>query len=182
MRNSTAMLARWESGCWDASWALVHRTVEKCIQLGHQHRSQGRKEDEYEALQLLGSILSKTFLRTHQDFSAHSKFCVHQRAQWAVGCPLCYRKGSNFINSLLGEAGDHLSQTSARLLLTGTGPVHCIFLIQPRLETSCPTSTKNWIERAPSPPAVPGPTQRTLRRCCAICFSSYRWLGFQNDT
>ncbi|KAF8186977.1 heterokaryon incompatibility protein Het-C-domain-containing protein [Mycena galopus ATCC 62051] len=118
-----------ESGHWDTSRALVRRTLEKCIQLGRQHRSQGRKEDEYEALRLLGQAL-----HTLEDFSAHSNFCelalasmghhevfLHVGDQVRIKAPNGQRVaplvtgtfgGSDFTHSLLGEAGDHLSQAS----------------------------------------------------------------------
>ncbi|KAF7325801.1 hypothetical protein MKEN_00430700 [Mycena kentingensis (nom. inval.)] len=118
-----------ESGNWDTSKALVRRTLEKCIHLGRQHRSQGRKEDEYEAYRLLG-----TLLHTLEDFSAHSNFCElslvqmgHQEVFTHVGdqvrvqapngkwvAPLVTGTfgGDDFLHSLLGEAGDHLSQAS----------------------------------------------------------------------
>jgi hypothetical protein len=59
-----------ESGGWDTSKALVRRLLEKCVHTGRQARAQGRKEDEYEAFRLLG-----TLLHTLEDFPAHSNFC-----------------------------------------------------------------------------------------------------------
>jgi hypothetical protein len=59
-----------ESGTWDTSRALVRRLLEKCVHIGRQYRSNGRKEDEYEAFRLLG-----TLLHTLEDFPAHSNFC-----------------------------------------------------------------------------------------------------------
>ncbi|KAJ7740023.1 heterokaryon incompatibility protein HET-C [Mycena maculata] len=118
-----------ESGNWDTSKALVRRTLERCIHLGRQHRSQGRKEDEYEAYRLLGQSL-----HTLEDFSAHSNFC--EIAMVSMGHPEVFTHvgdqvriqapngkwvsplvtgtfgGSDFMHSLLGEAGDHLSQAS----------------------------------------------------------------------
>ena len=46
-----------ESGSWDTSKALVRRTLEQCINMGRQHRAQGRKQDEYEAYRLLGQAV-----------------------------------------------------------------------------------------------------------------------------
>lgn len=46
-----------EYGPWDTSKALVRRTVERCIQIGRQFRSQGRKQDQYEAFRLLGQAV-----------------------------------------------------------------------------------------------------------------------------
>ncbi|KAK0494474.1 heterokaryon incompatibility protein HET-C [Armillaria luteobubalina] len=118
-----------ESGGWDTSKALVRRTLEKCIHLGRQHRSQGRKQDEYEAYRLLGQAL-----HTLEDFSAHSNFCeialfsmgykdvfmqvgdqVRIQApngQWVAPIVTGTFGGNDFIHSLLGEAGDKLSEAS----------------------------------------------------------------------
>ncbi|KAJ7634884.1 heterokaryon incompatibility protein HET-C [Roridomyces roridus] len=103
-----------ENGHWDTSKALVHRTLEKCIHLGRQHRSQGRKEDEYEAYRLLGQLL-----HTLEDFSAHSNFCEIALAriqapngQWVSPLVTGTFGGSDFTHSMLGEATDHLSQAS----------------------------------------------------------------------
>jgi len=46
-----------EYGPWDTSKALVRRTLERCIHIGRQHRSQGRKQDQYEAFRLLGQAV-----------------------------------------------------------------------------------------------------------------------------
>ncbi|EIN08362.1 Het-C-domain-containing protein [Punctularia strigosozonata HHB-11173 SS5] len=118
-----------EAGSWDTSKALVRRTLERCIHLGRQHRSQGRKEDEYEAYRLLGQAL-----HTLEDFPAHSNFCelalvslghrdvfVHVGDQVRLRAPNGQQVaplvtgtfgGSDFIHSLLGEATDHISQAS----------------------------------------------------------------------
>ncbi|KAF8518353.1 Het-C-domain-containing protein [Hysterangium stoloniferum] len=118
-----------ESGHWDTSKALVRRTLEKCIHLGRMHRSQGRKEDEYEAYRLLGQAL-----HTLEDFSAHSNFCElalvalgHHQVFVHVGDHVRIRTphgksvaplitgtfgGSDFIHSLLGEATDHIASVS----------------------------------------------------------------------
>ncbi|KAF7360302.1 hypothetical protein MVEN_00759700 [Mycena venus] len=118
-----------DSGHWDTSRALVRRTLERCIHLGRQHRSQGRKEDEYEAYRLLGQAL-----HTLEDFSAHSNFCElalasmghHEvflhvgdqvriqapNGKWVAPLVTGTFGGSDFTHSLLGEAGDHLSQAS----------------------------------------------------------------------
>ncbi|SJK98858.1 uncharacterized protein ARMOST_02130 [Armillaria ostoyae] len=118
-----------ESGGWDTSKALVRRTLEKCIHLGRQQRSQGRKQDEYEAYRLLGQAL-----HTLEDFSAHSNFCeialvsmgykdvflqvgdqVRIQApngQWVAPIVTGTFGGNDFIHSLLGEAGDKLSEAS----------------------------------------------------------------------
>lgn len=118
-----------ENGNWDTSKALVRRTLEQCIHLGRAQRSQGKKQDEYEAYRLLG-----TLLHTLEDFSAHSNFCeltlimmgyhgvfshvgdqVRIQApngQWVAPLVTGTFGSSDFIHSLLGEAGDHLSQAS----------------------------------------------------------------------
>ncbi|KAK0457999.1 heterokaryon incompatibility protein HET-C [Desarmillaria tabescens] len=118
-----------ESGGWDTSKALVRRTLEKCIHLGRQQRAQGRKQDEYEAYRLLGQAL-----HTLEDFSAHSNFCeialvsmgykdvfLHvgdqvriqaPNGQWVAPIVTGTFGGSDFIHSLLGEAGDKLSEAS----------------------------------------------------------------------
>ncbi|KAJ6470669.1 heterokaryon incompatibility protein Het-C-domain-containing protein [Mycena vitilis] len=118
-----------DSGHWDTSRALVRRTLERCIHLGRQHRSQNRKEDLYEAYRLLGQSL-----HTLEDFSAHSNFCelalaamghhdvfLHvgdqvriqaPNGKWVAPLVTGTFGGSDFTHSLLGEAGDHLSQAS----------------------------------------------------------------------
>ncbi|XP_006463378.1 hypothetical protein AGABI2DRAFT_225120 [Agaricus bisporus var. bisporus H97] len=118
-----------ENGSWDTSKALVRRTLERCIHLGRLHRSQSRKQDEYEAYRLLGQLM-----HTLEDFPAHSNFCElalvsmgHQHVFVHVGdnvriqapngkwvAPIVTGTfGSNdFIHSLLGEATDHLSEAS----------------------------------------------------------------------
>ncbi|KAF9010021.1 heterokaryon incompatibility protein Het-C-domain-containing protein [Cyathus striatus] len=118
-----------EGANWDTSKALVRRTLERCIQFGRAQRSNGRKQDEYEAYRLLGQAL-----HTLEDFSAHSNFCelalvsmghnnvfVHVGDQVRIQAPngkwvapiVTGSFGSNdFIHSLLGEATDHLSEAS----------------------------------------------------------------------
>ncbi|KDQ09037.1 hypothetical protein BOTBODRAFT_537784 [Botryobasidium botryosum FD-172 SS1] len=118
-----------ERGHWDTSRALVRRTLERCIQIGRQARSSGRKEDEYEAFRLLGQAL-----HTLEDFSAHSNFCElalvslgyqsvfthvgdHVRIHAPNGkmvSPLVTGTfgGNDFMHSLLGEATDHISEAS----------------------------------------------------------------------
>jgi hypothetical protein len=54
---------------WDTSGALVRRLLQQCVAAGRAHRASGRKEDEYEAYRLLG-----TLLHTLEDFPAHSNF------------------------------------------------------------------------------------------------------------
>ncbi|KAJ7599003.1 heterokaryon incompatibility protein HET-C [Mycena floridula] len=118
-----------ENGSWDTSKALVRRTLERCIHLGRQHRAQNQKQDLYEAYRLLGQAL-----HTLEDFSAHSNFCelslvslghsdvflhvgdqVRLKApngKWVAPIVTGTFGGSDFIHSLLGEAGDHLSEAS----------------------------------------------------------------------
>jgi hypothetical protein len=95
--------------------------IQKCVDAGRR----GGKENEYEALRLLG-----TFLHTLEDFPAHSNFCelalvsmghrdvfVHIGDQVRVSAPggksvaplvTGTFGGSDFIHSLLGEATDHI--------------------------------------------------------------------------
>jgi hypothetical protein len=46
-----------ESGHWETSKAYVRRLLERCIQLGRQHRARANKYDEYEAYRLLGTAV-----------------------------------------------------------------------------------------------------------------------------
>ncbi|KAG6836212.1 hypothetical protein H0H93_010271 [Arthromyces matolae] len=118
-----------DQGTWDTSKALVRRLLERCIHLGRMHRSQGRKEDEYEAYRLLG-----TLLHTLEDFTAHSNWCeialvnmghrdvfLHvgdqvrvqaPNGEWVAPIVTGTFGSSDFFHSLLGEATDHLSQAS----------------------------------------------------------------------
>ncbi|KAG6873655.1 hypothetical protein C0995_012588 [Termitomyces sp. Mi166 len=104
-----------EQGGWDTSKSLVRRLLERCIHLGRQHRAQGRKEDEYEAYRLLG-----TLLHTLEDFTAHSNWCeitlvtmghrdvfLHVGDQVRVQAP-----NGQWVAPIVTEAGDHLSQAS----------------------------------------------------------------------
>ncbi|KZT62442.1 Het-C-domain-containing protein [Calocera cornea HHB12733] len=118
-----------ENGTWDTSKALVRRTLQQCITIGRQARSSGSKEAEYEAFRLLG-----TALHTLEDFAAHSNFCElalvnlgHNDVFCHVGehCRVRAKNGkmvhplvtgtfggADFIHSLLGEATDHISESS----------------------------------------------------------------------
>lgn len=118
-----------EQGHWDTSSAQVRRTLEQCIHLGRKHRSQGLKQDEYEAFRLLG-----TALHTLEDFSAHSNFCelvlvqmgykdvflhvgeqvrIHApNGQWVAPIVTGTFGSNDFFHSLLGEAGDHISSAT----------------------------------------------------------------------
>ncbi|KAK2461278.1 hypothetical protein APHAL10511_006805 [Amanita phalloides] len=118
-----------EHGNWDTSKAHVRRVLQECVRYGRLYRSQGRKEDEYEAFRLLG-----TALHTLEDFSAHSNFCElalvsmgHKEVFMHVGnnvrlqapnrtwvAPIVTGTfgSSDFTFSLLGEATDHLSEAS----------------------------------------------------------------------
>ncbi|KAL0581875.1 hypothetical protein V5O48_000104 [Marasmius crinis-equi] len=123
---SVILKAATENGNWDTSKALVRRTLEQCIHLGRQQRAQGQKQDEYEAYRLLGQLL-----HTLEDYSAHSNFCelalismgfqnvfthVGDRVRiqapngkWVAPIVTGTFGSSDFIHSLLGEAGDHLA-------------------------------------------------------------------------
>jgi len=118
-----------EYGPWDTSKALVRRTLERCVHIGRQYRSQGRKQDQYEAFRLLGQAL-----HTLEDFTAHSNFCelalvsmghsnvfVHvgdnvriqaPNGRWVAPLVTGTFGSSDFLHSLLGEATDHLSEAS----------------------------------------------------------------------
>ncbi|CAK9782756.1 Het-C-domain-containing protein [Cutaneotrichosporon oleaginosum] len=118
-----------ENGNWDTSKALVRRTLLKCIEVGRRAQQTGNKNDEYEAFRLFG-----TALHTLEDFTAHSNFCElalismgnHQvfphvgqncRVRTPQGrevFPLVTGTfgGADFIHSLMGEAGDHLSSAA----------------------------------------------------------------------
>ncbi|KDQ14431.1 hypothetical protein BOTBODRAFT_132240 [Botryobasidium botryosum FD-172 SS1] len=114
---------------WDTSTAHLRRTFEACIERGRA--AAGRDgEDLWEAFRLLG-----TGLHTLEDLSSHSKcnwcelalrkmgyediFC-HVGDEVLVQTPLGPAPplitgtfgGADFLHSLLGEAADHLSETS----------------------------------------------------------------------
>ncbi|KAH9965181.1 heterokaryon incompatibility Het-C [Russula dissimulans] len=114
---------------WDTSKAFVRRTLDRCIHIGRQFRSTGRKTDEYEAFRLLGQAC-----HTLEDFTAHSNFCelalvsmgysnvfVHvgdnvriraPNGRWVAPLVTGTFGGSDFMFSLLGEATDHISEAS----------------------------------------------------------------------
>ncbi|GHJ86223.1 hypothetical protein NliqN6_2625 [Naganishia liquefaciens] len=118
-----------EGNSWDTSKSLVRRVLEACIHHGRQARNGGSKDDEYEAYRLLGQAL-----HTLEDFTAHSNWCEltlqamgHEEVFAHVGrnvriqapngrrVPILVTGtfgGSDFIHSLMGEAGDHLSEAS----------------------------------------------------------------------
>ncbi|KAF8320481.1 heterokaryon incompatibility Het-C, partial [Clavulina sp. PMI_390] len=118
-----------ESGSWDTSKALVRRTLKSCIEMGRKFRNSNRNEDQYEAFRLLGQAM-----HTLEDFPAHSNFAElalismghhqvfpHVGDNVRINAPNGRRVppivtgtfgGSDFIHSLLGEAGDHISEAS----------------------------------------------------------------------
>ncbi|TYJ55362.1 hypothetical protein B9479_003977 [Cryptococcus floricola] len=118
-----------ENGHWDTSKALVRQRLQECIHYGRLYRANGNKADIYQAFQLLGRAL-----HTLEDFTAHSNFCElalihfgHQDVFPHVGQNTKVRApngrdvyplvtgtfgGADFIHSLMGEATDHLSQSS----------------------------------------------------------------------
>ncbi|GMK57922.1 hypothetical protein CspeluHIS016_0407560 [Cutaneotrichosporon spelunceum] len=118
-----------ENGNWDTSKALARRTLLQCIDVGRRAQQTGNKKDEYEAFRLLG-----TALHTLEDFTAHSNFCElalismgNQQVFPHVGQNCRVRTpqgrdvfplitgtfgGADFIHSLMGEAGDHLSSSA----------------------------------------------------------------------
>lgn len=118
-----------EHGHWDTSKALIRRTLLACIDMGRRARGGQGSAAEYEAYRLLGSAL-----HTLEDFSAHSNYCeltlrklgynnvfCHVGENVLIQSPNGQRVpplvtgtfgGADFIHSLLGEAGDHISSAS----------------------------------------------------------------------
>ncbi|EKM84003.1 hypothetical protein AGABI1DRAFT_110607 [Agaricus bisporus var. burnettii JB137-S8] len=112
---------------WDTSTAFIRRTLKACIE--HGRRAGGQENgDLFEAYRLLG-----TGLHTLEDLLAHSNWCEialrkmgHEEVFCHVGdnvivetpngpCPPLVTGtfgGADFLHSVLGEAGDHLSQAS----------------------------------------------------------------------
>ncbi|KAL5534058.1 hypothetical protein ACEPAG_518 [Sanghuangporus baumii] len=112
---------------WDTSTAHLRRTFRACIE--HGRRAQGREgADLWEAYRLLG-----TGLHTLEDLLAHSNWCeiaLRKMGHAEVFChvgenviietpngpapPLVTGTfgSADFIHSLLGEATDHISETS----------------------------------------------------------------------
>ncbi|KAH8080941.1 heterokaryon incompatibility protein HET-C [Filobasidium floriforme] len=124
-----------ENGSWDTSKSLVRRVLTACIQAGREARSTGNNDALYEAYRLMGSAL-----HTLEDFTAHSNWCElalqsmgHREVFAHVGRNVTVHApngqnvpilvtgtfgGNDFIHSLLGEAGDHLSSASVSELNT----------------------------------------------------------------
>ena len=97
--------------------------------MGRKYRASSNKAEQYEAFRLLG-----TAMHTMEDFPAHSNFCElslvsqgHTQVFTHVGDQVRIRApngnmvaplvtgtfgGDDFQHSLLGEAGDHISQSS----------------------------------------------------------------------
>ncbi|KAJ3571563.1 hypothetical protein NP233_g3672 [Leucocoprinus birnbaumii] len=116
-----------ENEGFDTSTACIRRTLTACIEYGRRGRG-GENADQFEAFRLLG-----TGLHTLEDLLAHSNWCEialrkmgHEEVFCHVGDnvivdtpngpapPLVTGTfgGADFLHSLLGEAGDHLSQAS----------------------------------------------------------------------
>ncbi|KIO17760.1 hypothetical protein M407DRAFT_167739, partial [Tulasnella calospora MUT 4182] len=124
-----------EGGFWDTSKAHVRRLLEQCIAEGRSYRQSKNQENKFNAYRTLGSAL-----HTLEDFFAHSNFCEltlisiggwnvfpHVGDRTKISGPngqLVYPLvtgtfgGSDFIHSVLGEATDHLSQSSLTELNT----------------------------------------------------------------
>ncbi|KAG8910285.1 hypothetical protein FRC01_006412 [Tulasnella sp. 417] len=124
-----------ENGFWDTSKAHVRKLIISCIEEGRQYRQSKNQENKFNAYRTLGSAL-----HTLEDFFAHSNFCeltlisiggwnvfphVGERTKIAAPngqyvYPLVTGTfgGSDFIHSVLGEATDHLSQSSLTELNT----------------------------------------------------------------
>ncbi|KAH8926115.1 Het-C-domain-containing protein [Atractiella rhizophila] len=117
-----------ETGGWDTSSALIRRVLEKCIETGRRYRASKNIADEYESYRLLG-----TALHTLEDLAAHSNWCEISLVRLGYRKVFCHvgdaviiqtpngpapplvtgTFGSDdFIHSLLGEAGDKLSEAS----------------------------------------------------------------------
>jgi hypothetical protein len=113
-----------EQGQWTTSTAFIRRSLRRAIELGRQHNDRSKM---YEALRLLGQSL-----HTLEDLSAHSNWVelalielgnnVFPHVGTATEVVVSGKRiwplvtgtfgGTDFIHSLLGEANDHLSQTS----------------------------------------------------------------------
>ncbi|EIN14403.1 Het-C-domain-containing protein [Punctularia strigosozonata HHB-11173 SS5] len=116
-----------ENRGWDTSTAHIRRTFKQCIERGR--RAHGRDgADLWEAYRLLG-----TGLHTLEDLLAHSNWCEialrrmgHEQVFCHVGDNVIIQTpngpapplvtgtfgSADFFHSVLGEATDHLSQTS----------------------------------------------------------------------
>lgn len=116
-----------ENQGWDTSTAFIRRTLKACIESGR--RANGQEGAElWEAYRLLG-----TGLHTLEDLLAHSNWCElalrkmgHNEVFCHVGDRVTVNTpngqapplvtgtfgGADFLHSLLGEAGDKLSQAS----------------------------------------------------------------------
>ncbi|KAF9015756.1 heterokaryon incompatibility protein Het-C-domain-containing protein [Cyathus striatus] len=112
---------------WDTSTAFIRRTFQACIE--HGRRAEGQEgADLWEAYRLLGQGL-----HTMEDLLAHSNWCEialqkmgHEEVFCHVGDNVIIETpngpappivtgtfgGADFLHSLIGEAGDHLSQAS----------------------------------------------------------------------
>ncbi|KAF8273017.1 Het-C-domain-containing protein [Lactarius quietus] len=113
-----------ENQGWDTSTAHIRRTLRSCIE--HGRRAGGSEGAElWEAYRLLG-----TALHTLEDLSAHSNWCEIALRKMGHGQVFCHVVmintpngsapplvtgtfgGADFLHSLMGEATDHLSQSS----------------------------------------------------------------------
>ncbi|TFL06149.1 heterokaryon incompatibility protein Het-C-domain-containing protein [Pterulicium gracile] len=126
-RNGMKKYMATEGEEWDTSTALIRRVFKECIELGR--KSEGKDgADLFEAFRLLG-----TGLHTLEDLMAHSNWCelgLRRMGHSEVFChvgedvlvdtpngqapPLVTGTfgGADFLHSLMGEAGDKLSQAS----------------------------------------------------------------------
>ncbi|KAF5352439.1 hypothetical protein D9756_005841 [Leucocoprinus leucothites] len=116
-----------ENEGFDTSTACIRRTLKACIE--HGRRAGGEDNaDQFEAFRLLG-----TGLHTLEDLLAHSNWCEIALRKMGYDEVFCHIGdnvivdtpngpapplvtgtfgGADFLHSLLGEAGDHLSQAS----------------------------------------------------------------------
>ncbi|KAI0035105.1 heterokaryon incompatibility protein Het-C-domain-containing protein [Vararia minispora EC-137] len=100
-----------EDRSWDSSTAHIRRTLRASIEYGR--RSGGREdEDLWEAYRLLGTVL-----HTLEDLLAHSNWCFVTSAMKlslthpTAKPPLSFGS-ADFMHSMMGEATDHISQSS----------------------------------------------------------------------
>jgi len=127
-----------EDGGWDTSAGYVRTSLKQCIEYGRRYQTSKSETDLFEAFRLLGQSL-----HTLEDFSAHSNYCelalielgynnvfahvgsnTKIQLQGKTVYPLVTGifGGADFMYSLLGEANDHLLQSSIEpISQTGVG-------------------------------------------------------------
>ncbi|KAL8279697.1 hypothetical protein RQP46_008010 [Phenoliferia psychrophenolica] len=128
-RNGMKKYLATENEGFETGTATIRRFLKRAIELCREGRRENNKDKEYEAFRLLG-----TGLHTLEDFSAHSNWCELALRKLGnkdvfphVGDNVKVRSpsgeevaplvtgtfgGADFMHSMLGEAGDKLSQSS----------------------------------------------------------------------